>query len=79
MSQPRSADPQSQPVLTSVAAHLYLRDLKASTDFFATKLGFRVDFVYGDPATSSCLPARLIEDKADSSQLPANLNPRSRY
>lgn len=37
------------PVLTSVAAHLYVRDLKAATDFFTTKLGFTVDFVYGNP------------------------------
>jgi len=41
--------PHSQPILTSVAAHLYVRDLKASTDFFTTKLGFTTDFVYGDP------------------------------
>jgi len=41
--------PHSQPVLTSVAAHLYVRDINASTGFFATKLGFTVDFVYGDP------------------------------
>jgi catechol 2,3-dioxygenase-like lactoylglutathione lyase family enzyme len=39
----------SQPILTSIAAHLYVRDLKASTDFFTTKLGFAIDFVYGDP------------------------------
>jgi catechol 2,3-dioxygenase-like lactoylglutathione lyase family enzyme len=39
----------SRPVLTSVAAHLYVRDLKASTDFFTAKLGFEIDFVYGDP------------------------------
>jgi catechol 2,3-dioxygenase-like lactoylglutathione lyase family enzyme len=39
----------TQPILTSVAAHLYVRDLKASTDFFTAKLGFTVDFVYGDP------------------------------
>jgi catechol 2,3-dioxygenase-like lactoylglutathione lyase family enzyme len=32
-----------------VAAHLYVRDLKASIDFFTTKLGFVIDFVYGDP------------------------------
>jgi catechol 2,3-dioxygenase-like lactoylglutathione lyase family enzyme len=32
-----------------VAAHLYVRDLKASIDFFTTKLGFTIDFVYGDP------------------------------
>ncbi len=35
--------------LTSVAAHLYVRDLKVSTDFFTAKLGFTIDFVYGDP------------------------------
>ncbi len=39
----------SQPILTSVAAQLYVRDLKASTDFFTLKLGFNIDFVYGDP------------------------------
>ncbi len=41
--------PHSQPILTSVAAHLYVRDIKASTGFFTTKLGFTIDFVYGDP------------------------------
>jgi predicted lactoylglutathione lyase len=39
----------SQPILTSIAAHLYVRDLKASTDFFITKLAFAIDFIYGDP------------------------------
>lgn len=39
----------SRPILTSVAAHLYVRDLKASTDFFTRKLSFSIDFVYGDP------------------------------
>jgi catechol 2,3-dioxygenase-like lactoylglutathione lyase family enzyme len=38
-----------RPILTSVAAQLYVRDLNASTDFFTTKLGFAIDFVYGDP------------------------------
>jgi predicted lactoylglutathione lyase len=38
-----------QPILTSVAAHLYVRDLTASTVFFTSKLGFTIDFVYGDP------------------------------
>lgn len=41
--------PQPRPVLTSVAAHLYVRDLQTSTDFFTQKLGFTIDFVYGDP------------------------------
>jgi len=39
----------AEPILTSVAAHLYVRDLKASTEFLTTKLGFAIDFVYGDP------------------------------
>ncbi len=41
--------PPSPPILNSVAAHLYVRDLKTSTDFFTAKLGFTIDFVYGDP------------------------------
>ncbi len=39
----------AKPILTSVAAHLYVRDLRASAEFFTAKLGFTVDFVYGDP------------------------------
>jgi catechol 2,3-dioxygenase-like lactoylglutathione lyase family enzyme len=41
--------PHTHPILTSVAAHLYVRNLKASTEFFTTKLGFTIDFIYGDP------------------------------
>jgi catechol 2,3-dioxygenase-like lactoylglutathione lyase family enzyme len=41
--------PHSRPIFTSVAAHLYVRDLKAATEFYTTKLGFTLDFVYGDP------------------------------
>jgi catechol 2,3-dioxygenase-like lactoylglutathione lyase family enzyme len=41
--------PAVQPILTSVAAHLYVRDLEAATRFFTTKLGFTTDFIYGDP------------------------------
>lgn len=44
-----STTTQTRPILTSVAAHLYVRDLRASTDFFTTKLGFKIDFIYGDP------------------------------
>lgn len=40
----------AQPRLSSVAAQLFVRNLKASTDFFTTKLGFTLDFVYGEPA-----------------------------
>ena len=38
-----------QPVLNSVAAHLFVRDINASCEFFVSRLGFAVDFVYGDP------------------------------
>ena len=41
--------PPIQPILTSVAPHLYVRDFNASIDFFTTKLGFTIDFVYGEP------------------------------
>lgn len=37
------------PVLTSVAAHLYVRDLEAAIDYFTQRLRFTVDFVYGRP------------------------------
>jgi len=43
------AQEHSRPILTSVAAHLYVRDLQAATGFFTAKLGFALDFVYGDP------------------------------
>jgi catechol 2,3-dioxygenase-like lactoylglutathione lyase family enzyme len=46
---PSEIQTHSQPILTSVAAHLYVRDIQASIDFFTTKLGFATDFVYGDP------------------------------
>jgi catechol 2,3-dioxygenase-like lactoylglutathione lyase family enzyme len=39
----------SQPILTSVAAHLYVRDIQESTGFFTAKLGFSIDFIYGEP------------------------------
>ncbi len=38
-----------QPILTSIAAHLYVRDLQASVDFFTSRLGFTTDFLYGEP------------------------------
>jgi len=46
MSQTKASTP---PILTSIAAHLFVRDLKASTDFFTAKLGFTIDFIFGDP------------------------------
>jgi hypothetical protein len=39
----------SRPILTSISAQLFIADIQASCDFYADKLGFTVDFVYGDP------------------------------
>jgi catechol 2,3-dioxygenase-like lactoylglutathione lyase family enzyme len=39
----------SIPILSGTEAQLYVSDVKASCDFFTSKLGFAVDFVYGDP------------------------------
>ena len=39
----------SRPILSSTAAQLFVADIKASCDFYTHKLGFTVDFVYGDP------------------------------
>jgi tRNA-Thr(GGU) m(6)t(6)A37 methyltransferase TsaA len=47
--QRKETRPVLAPILTSVAAHLYVRDVQASADFFVGKLGFAVDFIYGEP------------------------------
>jgi len=44
-----SRENAAQPILTSVAPHLFVADIRSSCDFFTGKLGFAVDFVYGDP------------------------------
>lgn len=36
-------------VFSGSEAQLYVADVKASCDFFTSKLGFAVDFVYGNP------------------------------
>ena len=36
-------------VLTSTAAQLFVADIQAACGFYTTRLGFTVDFVYGDP------------------------------
>jgi catechol 2,3-dioxygenase-like lactoylglutathione lyase family enzyme len=41
--------PVSRPVLNSTEAQLFVADIKASCDFYTSKLGFTVAFVYGDP------------------------------
>ena len=37
------------PVLTSAAAQLFVADVPAACAYFTGKLGFSVDFVYGEP------------------------------
>lgn len=36
-------------LLSSIAAQLFVADIKRSCDFYTGKLGFHVDFVYGEP------------------------------
>jgi catechol 2,3-dioxygenase-like lactoylglutathione lyase family enzyme len=36
-------------ILSGTEPQLYVADVKASCDFFTSKLGFAIDFVYGDP------------------------------
>lgn len=38
-----------RPILTSTAAQLFVADIEVSCNFYTDKLGFSVDFVYGDP------------------------------
>lgn len=45
--EPRQATPR--PVLTSMEAQLFVADIKKSCDFYTNKLGFAVEFIYGDP------------------------------
>jgi catechol 2,3-dioxygenase-like lactoylglutathione lyase family enzyme len=40
---------QPRPILNSVAPQLFVADITASCEFFTAKLGFVVDFIYGDP------------------------------
>ena len=39
----------ARPVITAVAAELFVSDIQKSCDFFTKKLGFSVVYVYGDP------------------------------
>ena len=38
-----------RPKITSTEAQLFVADIQASCDFYTSKLGFEVAFVYGDP------------------------------
>ncbi len=45
--EPRQTTPR--PILNSIEAQLFVANIKSSFDFYTTKLGFAVDFFYGDP------------------------------
>jgi catechol 2,3-dioxygenase-like lactoylglutathione lyase family enzyme len=45
--EPRQTTPR--PILNSIEAQLFVADLKSSCDFYTNKLGFAVEFLYGDP------------------------------
>jgi catechol 2,3-dioxygenase-like lactoylglutathione lyase family enzyme len=38
-----------RPILTSIEAQLYVANIQSSIDFYTNKLGFAVEFIYGDP------------------------------
>lgn len=44
---PRQATPR--PILNSIEAQLYVANIQSSCDFYVNKLGFAVEFLYGDP------------------------------
>jgi len=40
---------QAKPILTATEAVLYVSDFRRSCDYFLTKLGFEIEFTYGEP------------------------------
>ncbi len=38
-----------RPILNSISAQLFVADIKCSCDFYTNKLGFAIEFTYGDP------------------------------
>src|SRR5450432_3134798 len=38
-----------RPILNSIEAQLFVTNIKSLCDFYTNKLGFAVEFVYGDP------------------------------
>ena len=45
--EPRQTTPR--PILNSIEAQLFVANIKSSCDFYTNKLGFAVEFIYGDP------------------------------
>lgn len=38
-----------RPILSSIEAQLFVANIQSSCDFYTNKLGFAVEFIYGDP------------------------------
>jgi catechol 2,3-dioxygenase-like lactoylglutathione lyase family enzyme len=53
-------DTRPRPVISAIAAQLFVADIKASCDFFTQKLGFSIVFTYGEPP----FYAQVKRDKA---------------
>ncbi|WP_457298104.1 VOC family protein [Phyllobacterium sp. P5_D12] len=49
-----------RPVLASTSAQLFVSDIQVSCSFFTDKLGFTIDFIYGEPP----FYGQVIRDKA---------------
>ena len=45
--EPRVTMPR--PIFNSIEAQLFVANIKSSCDFYTSKLGFAVEFIYGDP------------------------------
>jgi uncharacterized glyoxalase superfamily protein PhnB len=45
--EPKQTTPR--PILSSISAQLFVANIKSSCDFYTNKLGFAVEFIYGDP------------------------------
>jgi uncharacterized glyoxalase superfamily protein PhnB len=45
--EPRPTTPR--PILSAISAQLFVANMKSSCDFYTIKLGFGVEFIYGDP------------------------------
>ena len=58
LNQPGQTTPR--PILNSISAQLFVANIQRSCDFYANKLGFAVEFIYGDPP----FYAQVIRDNA---------------
>jgi uncharacterized glyoxalase superfamily protein PhnB len=56
--EPRQTTPR--PILSSISAQLFVANIRSSCDFYADRLGFAVEFIYGDPPYYG----QVIRDKA---------------